>query len=103
MNDLNSSLIQGSLIGDPQKTVDGVVFTVCSKYINKNTKETITTKVFIKAKGKLAEKCLERLTIGDHIRCIGRLENIADTNNVVLIAEHIEFNFTKVTNEKTIF
>jgi len=117
MNNLNSVLIEGNLVRDPdskvfdeEKTLSTMVIATNRYYTDKQGEYTQEVSYFtITAWGKLAKNCIEYLHKGRGIRVVGRLrqERWKESNNdmrerISIVAEHIEFMPEKKENaEKT--
>jgi len=118
MNNLNSVLIEGNLVRDPdskvfdkEKTVATMAIATNRYYTDKEGEYIQEVSYFtITAWGNLAKTCVEYLHKGRGIRVVGRLrqERWKDNNNdmkerIGIVAEHIEFMPEKKENieEKT--
>lgn len=94
MNDLNSILIEGTIIKDVEfvdkEESTFCIFTLASNhYLEKNNKvEKETTLVNIKAWSILAEHCHKMGHKGRSVRVVGHLKQ---DNTLIIEAEHIEF------------
>jgi len=108
MNCLNSTLVEGNLVRDPEgKKVGDKERMVCkfpigiNRYYRNAQKELIQESVFldIETWGMLAENCLKYLQKGRGVRVIGRLkqdtwlgkEDGKNHSKIVLLATHVEF------------
>ena len=105
MNNLNSILIEGNLVKDPESrtTAKGTAlctFTIATnRYYRKDGKmEKEVSYVDVEAWGKLAEYCQKNGTKGKGVRVVGRLKQDRWTgkdgklySRISIIAEHIEF------------
>jgi len=105
MNNLNSILIEGNLVKDPELsyTAKGTAvckFTVaCNRYFKQDQETQKEVSFFdVTTWTRLAEVCGEYLTKGRGVRVVGRLkqDRWADTDGkqhsrVIVIAEHVEF------------
>jgi len=106
MNNLNSVLIEGNLVRDPdskvfdeEKTLATMVIATNRYYTDKEGEYIQEVSYFtITAWGKLAQNCIEYLHKGRGIRVVGRLrqERWKESNNdmrerIGIVAEHIEF------------
>lgn len=105
MNNLNSVLIEGNLVRDPElrQTPKGTSvgsFTIGSNRFYRQNDESIKESSFfaIETWGRLAENCAEYLTKGRGVRVVGRLKQDRWTdadgnphNRVKIVAEHVEF------------
>ena len=102
MNNLNSVLIEGMIVMNPEytKSKNGVtegMFTIQSnRFYKKNDEvEKESCRFNIIMNGKLAENIKQFLIIESHVRVVGRLSG--ENGSITIIAEHIEF---KKTNKK---
>ena len=104
MNDLNSVLIEGNLVSDPQLSYTSKGTPLCTLSIAANrhykTDDQPREEVSyfdIEVWGKTAESCGEFLTKGRGARIVGRLKqerwDQAGTTRtkVIIVAEHVEF------------
>ena len=105
MNNLNSNLLEGNLIKDPEKINGDNKNTCClltvatNRYFKKDDKyEHEVSYLDIKSFGKLADVCMQYLKKGRGIRVIGRTKQERWKNKegdnkskVIIIADHIEF------------
>ena len=105
MNNLNSILIEGNLVKDPELsyTAKGTAvckFTVaCNRYFKQDQETQKEVSFFdVTTWTRLAEVCGEYLKKGRGVRVVGRLkqDRWADTDGkqhsrVIVIAEHVEF------------
>lgn len=105
MNSLNSVLLEGNLVRDPESTTTprGSVVTNFSVASNRFFKqddqvEKETSYFQVEAWGKLAQSCFEILKKGRGVRVVGRLKQDrwigADGKQnarVKIVAEHVEF------------
>jgi len=106
MNHLNSSLIEGNLVRDPEFKTTPNGTPVCKLSIATNrwykgsseTLEKETSFFDIEAWAKVAEACHEKGKKGRGVRVVGRLKqdrwNAPDGkqhSKVVIVAEHVEF------------
>jgi single-strand DNA-binding protein len=101
MNNLNSVLIEGTLIKKPQcrETLNGkpfCAFTIAStRRVKRNSKIEDEVSVFdIETESTLAELCHKLGRAGKVIRIVGRLkqdQSNTDHSRVIIVAEHIEF------------
>ena len=120
MNNLNSILLEGNLVRDPELrytpsdgTAPGTALctlVVSSVRMYKRDGERTEDVSFIEATtaGKLATVCAEHLTKGRGVRLVGRLkqERWEDTegnarSKVVIVAEHVEFRPRRVADRPT--
>jgi single-strand DNA-binding protein len=104
LNDLNSVLLEGTVVKDPvlshdQKGVPRcILFITSERYLKQENgieKRTIAT--HINTKGKLAEQCVKLCRRGRKIRAVGSLQLLRgkdkegrDTEQMVIDAVHIE-------------
>lgn len=99
MNDLNSLLIEGSVVGPvvDDTSEHGVAcnFRIVSHRHAKGDNDEnpmvdipTTVQVFV-AHGSLANRCIEELSDGRKVRIVGRVQGHA--GDLAMIAEHIEF------------
>ena len=105
MNNLNSILLEGNLVRDPEiaHTNKGTAycrFTMATNrsYKQDNKYEQEVSYFDVKSWGKLAEVCKEYLKKGRGVRIIGRIkqdrwqsEDGKNNSRVVVMADHIEF------------
>jgi len=105
MNNLNSVLVEGNLVRDPElrTTPKGTPvgsFTIGSNRFYKMNDESIKESSFfsIEVWGRLAENCAEYLSKGRAVRVVGRLKQDRWTdadgnahNRIKVVAEHVEF------------
>jgi single-strand DNA-binding protein len=105
MNSLNSILIEGNLVRDPQMSYSpkgtGICkFTIASNRFFKTEAEYQKEVSFfsITTWGKLAEVCAEYLVKGRGVRVVGRLKQDRwqgtdgkGKSKIEIIAEHVEF------------
>lgn len=105
MNNLNSILLEGNLVRDPQlsqtpKGTSVCTFSVASnRYLKQETGYQEEVSFFdVETWAKLAEVCGETLTKGRGVRVVGRLkqDRWKDTegsphSKVKIVAEHVEF------------
>lgn len=104
MNSLNSVLIEGSLVADPEKKTlaDGKVFCTFSvatnRYFNQDNEKKSEVSFFdVEVWNKTAKLCLKTLAKGRGVRIVGRLkqERWADKegrqhSRVKVIGEYVE-------------
>jgi single-strand DNA-binding protein len=97
MNDLNSVLIEGTLIKDAE-IINENGLTVCkftlssNHYIKKDKNiDKIITFVNVEAWSNLSENCYKKARKGIGVRVVGHLKQ--DNNLIVVEAEHIEFRY----------
>lgn len=104
MNNLNSVLIEGNLVRDPERfdynggTMARFGIGV-NRYYRNAAKEPVkeTSFITIQAWGALAEGCCKYLRKGRGVRVVGRLKQIRWLENGlardrhVIVAEHVEF------------
>ena len=105
MNSLNSILLEGNLVRDPEasKTSKGISvckFTIASNRFYKVDDEFQEEVSYfdIKVWAKMADTCNRKLTKGSGVRIIGRLKQDRwkdkegnDKSAVYVIADHVEF------------
>ncbi len=119
MNNLNSVLLEGNLVRDPEKVLVGSNGSVMGKfslavnrYFKKANAESVEEVMYIGVQvwGGLAEGCLNYLKKGRGVRVVGRLrqEHWTDKEGVnkdriLVVAEHVEFkpdpNFSSKTEQ----
>jgi single-strand DNA-binding protein len=105
MNNLNSILLEGNLVGDPDLTSTPEGTTICRFSISCTRfhkrddlcQEEVST-FAVTVRDKLAEICKENLKKDKGVRVVGRLKEdlITDDNGkskskVYIVAEHIDF------------
>jgi single-strand DNA-binding protein len=107
MNNLNSVLLEGNLVRDPEEVVLGEQATEMAKFslaVNRffrNAKsEAVEEVMFITVQvwGALAKSCLAYLQKGRGVRVLGRLRQERWTDKdggnrerIIVVAEHVEF------------
>ena len=105
MNNLNSILIEGNMVRDPEPRTTPKGATLCAMTIASNRfykKETGMEKEVsffnVESWSKLAENCLNTGRKGIGVRVVGRLKqerwNDADgkaCSKIIIVAEHVEF------------
>ncbi len=105
MNNLNSILLEGNLVRDPELNFTAKGTPVCSfsvasnRYFKQDDEMQQEVSYFdVTTWSKLAEVCKEYLTKGRGVRVVGRLKQDRWTNEegktrskVHIIAEHVEF------------
>jgi single-strand DNA-binding protein len=107
MNNLNSVLLEGNLVKDPEKIVFGESGKIMARfplavnrYYKNGNKEPVEEVMFINTQvwGGLAEGCLTYLQKGRGVRVVGRLRqerwNDKEGGNherIIVVAEHVEF------------
>jgi single-strand DNA-binding protein len=100
MNNLNSVLVEGNMIRDPQQKYDKdekkyvVTFTIASNHYFNNATEKEVSFFDIETDNKLAERTLSIGKKGKCVRVVGRLrqdrfEN--KTSRIVIVAIDVEF------------
>lgn len=114
MNNLNSVLLEGNLVRDPDRYEVGpetatVKFTIgVNRYYRNSQKELSKEVSFIPIQtwGGLGDACFENLTKGRGVRIVGRLkqERWEDKDGemkerFVVVAEHVEFQPKKQSSE----
>ena len=91
MNHLNSILIEGNVVHDPE-TENGVCkFVIASDRfytVGVDRKKEVSFFAIVVI-GKLAEVCGEYLKKGRGVRVVGRLEQ--EQSTIKIIADHVEF------------
>lgn len=97
MNALNSILIEGNVIGNPEKreTVHGNImcnFKIAhSRFYQQAETTEVEKSIFdIESWSKLAEACSSHCTEGRGVRVVGRLKRYED-GSIKIVAEHVEF------------
>ncbi len=107
MNNLNSVLLEGNLVRDPEKVLVGSNGSVMGKfsiavnrYYKKANAESVEEVMYIGVQvwGGLAEGCLNYLKKGRGVRVVGRLRQErwedkegGNREKIVVVAEHVEF------------
>ncbi|MGL1892195.1 MAG: single-stranded DNA-binding protein [Spirochaetaceae bacterium] len=105
MNSLNSILLEGTLIEDPDESStdnDAMVcsFSIMANRSYKKEKDLIQEESYfpIEVYSNIAEACLKHLHKGRGVRVVGRLkqdrwldENENQLSQIKIIAEHVEF------------
>lgn len=107
MNNLNSVLLEGNLVRDPEKVLVGSNGSVMGRFsiaVNryyKNAKAEAVEEVMyigVQVWGGLAEGCLNYLKKGRGVRVVGRLRQERWTDKdgdnrekILVVAEHVEF------------
>ena len=91
MNDLNSVLIEGKVVGIKELSPEKIRFTISSQRFHKEPGDSEIKKEVhffdIAGKGRLALFC-ENLKPDTRVRIVGRM--IQKDNMVLILAEHIE-------------
>lgn len=116
MNNLNSILLEGNLVRDPEiaNTKSDISFCrfslATNRYYKQNNKYEQEVSYFdVKCWGKLAEVCNEYLKKGRGVRIIGRIkqdrwksDDGTNHSKVIVMADHIEFKpqFNNKTDTK---
>ena len=97
MNALNSILIEGSVVANPEKRETPRGTTVCdfkiaySRFYRQDETTEEEKSIFeIESWAKLAESCAKHCTEGCGVRVIGRIKQCED-GKVKIIAEQVEF------------
>lgn len=97
MNTLNSILIEGNVIANPEKRETTRGTTVCDFkiassrfYQQEETTEEEKYIFDIESWAELAEWCAEHCTEGRGVRVVGRLKQCED-GSIKIVAEHVEF------------
>jgi single-strand DNA-binding protein len=105
MNNLNSLIIEGTLVKDPDLSQTAKGLPVCSfaiandRYFKRDNELEKETSYFnIQAFGKMADQCKKDGYEGRGVRAVGRLKQERWENaegqklsRVIVVAEHIEF------------
>jgi len=107
MNNLNSVLLEGNLVRDPEKVLVGSNGNVMGKfslavnrYFKKANAESVEEVMYIGVQvwGGLAEGCLNYLKKGRGVRVVGRLrqerwedKDGGSREKIIVVAEHVEF------------
>jgi len=107
MNNLNSVLLEGNLVRDPEKILVGSNGSVMGKfsiavnrYYKKANAESVEEVMYIGVQvwGGLAEGCLNYLKKGRGVRVVGRLRQErwedkegGNREKILVVAEHVEF------------
>ncbi len=113
MNNLNTVLMEGTLIRDPERSNQVTGSSQCRLslannryYFGRNGKWVQDASFFtVWVSGPVAESCLKFLKKGRGIRIVGRLKQIRysmggfSREKVAILAEHIEFQPVKKTDE----
>ena len=113
MNNLNTVLMEGTLIRDPERSNQVTGSSQCRLslannryYFGKNGKWVQDASFFtVWVSGPVAESCLKFLRKGRGIRIVGRLKQLRysmggfSREKVAILAEHIEFQPVKKTDE----
>ena len=113
MNNLNTVLMEGTLIRDPERSNQVTGSSQCRLslannryYFGKNNKWVQDASFFtVWVSGPVAESCLKFLKKGRGIRIVGRLKQLRysmggfSREKVAILAEHIEFQPVKKTDE----
>jgi len=113
MNNLNTVLMEGTLIRDPERSNQVTGSSQCRLslannryYFGKNNKWVQDASFFtVWVSGPVAESCLKFLRKGRGIRIVGRLKQLRysmggfSREKVAILAEHIEFQPVKKTDE----
>src|SRR5690242_11442634 len=109
MNNLNSVLIEGALVADPELSYTAKGTAECKFTIEvmrswKQDEEEQNEKSFfdVTCRTRLAEVCAEYLKKGRGVRVVGRLRRPTVTE-FTIVAEHVEFKpaMTKADREAT--
>ena len=97
MNALNSILIEGNVIANPEKRETPRGTTVCdfkiesSRFYRQDETTEEEKSIFdVESWSKLAEWCAEYCTEGRAVRVVGRLKQCED-GRIKVVAEHVEF------------
>ena len=110
MNQLNSVLVEGNLVADPEfsETARGIslcTFAIASERFTKRDEEYEKEVSFfeIVTWGRMADACITSLTKGRGVRVVGRLTQDrweadgAKHSRVKIVAEHVEFRPLKAS------
>jgi single-strand DNA-binding protein len=94
MNSLNSVLLEGNLVANPEEIRNGVCgFTFESFRYNKvdgdRVYEKEVSRFDVEVSGDLGKRCYDELVKGRGVRVVGRLKQTSE--GVRIIAEHVEF------------
>jgi single-strand DNA-binding protein len=92
VNDLNSLLIEGTLVGDPtpqeyDTVAESCTFTIVSH--RRTSTDIRETELSVRVYGKLGANCAEYLRKGRQVRIVGSIAS--DAESLVVIGEHVEF------------
>lgn len=94
MNNLNSILLEGTLVEDPAHPQMGECsFTIeCVRYQTRDDGEKVkeTSRFNIRCINRMADVCAESLKKGRGVRVVGRLVQVLEESCFIL-AEHVEF------------
>lgn len=117
MNNLNSVLLEGNLVRDPEQVLlsdsgsEMAKFAIAANRFFKNAKAEAMEEVMfitVQAWGSLAKSCLTYLSKGRGVRVVGRLRQERWTDKeggnrerIVVVAEHVEFKKESNTAGKT--
>ena len=113
MNQLNSIILEGNVVKKAEFSEPTTGFLVCKfpLAVNRRTKtpagETKEEVSYfdVEAYGEMAESCSKWCDRGQGVRVVGRLkqsrweENNVTRSKVYVIAEHVEYKFSKPKNE----
>lgn len=113
MNNLNTVLMEGTLIRDPERSHQVTGSSACrislanNRYYNDRNDNWVNDASFftVWVFGPVAESCLNYLKKGRGIRVVGRLKQFRYTSaglgreKVAILAEHIEFQPQKKTED----
>jgi single-strand DNA-binding protein len=93
MNSLNSILIEGKLIADPNKNDIGYTFIITSDRFYRDNEETVKEVSYftIEAFGRLASACVDELKKNRGVRVVGRIKQLGIDSKMSIVAEHVEF------------
>ena len=113
MNQLNSIILEGNVVRKAEFSEPKTGFQVCkfplavnrkTKTPDGETKEEVSY-FDVEAYGEMAESCSKWCDRGQGVRVVGRLkqsrweENNVTRSKVYVIAEHVEYKFSKPKNE----
>lgn len=97
MHPLNSILVEGRVIGKPEKRETVYGNTVCnfkivySRFYQQDETTEEGKSIFdIESWAKLAESCVKNCTEGRGVRVVGRLKQYED-GSIKIVADHVEF------------
>lgn len=102
MNDLNSLLIEGTVINNPTAqehagVIEACTFTIVShRTTSEKTRETTLP---VHVYGKLAANCAEYLRAGRQVRIVGTIAG--GEESFAVIGEHVEFRPMKTERPST--
>jgi single-strand DNA-binding protein len=93
MNSLNSILIEGKLIADPNKNDVGCTFIITSDRYYKDDKDMVkeVSYFIVEAFGRLADACMNELKRNRGVRVVGRIKQLSIDSRMTIVAGHVEF------------